>query len=781
MKVSAHHRITELLVDYRLVLVTIVVLLTVALAVFVPRLRVDPTLASFFISGSPEYRLYEKLRRVFGNDEFILVAIKSADTETTPVMLERLAQITEELGNLEKIANAKSLCNTRVLAERNGRFGAYPIVRKDDGTPVLPGPDELAGFSRLLPAMDLLISQDRKTLGIIVRLRDECRFDPDVGVLLDRVRNVVKTRLPEGAEYRIIGPPVMREAFLNYNLRSALMFGGLGLIVATIVTLSIFRSLRVTIMTLVVVNVALVWLLGIMALLGILINTATSLSFGIILIISTATIIHVVTHYDKHCQHAQTRLEALKRALDTVLWPSVMCSVTTSVGFASTMVSAIPMVRQVGLILSLGVLLSGSLTLVMTTALLPHMKPVGAAMYSRMSSDWVVRILNRMKQLTFSHPGACALVGIVMVVALLLGIPRIHVRTAPMALFSDSTPEVTDIRFVQENLSPIQSLEVLVEMESNAFKRPQAWKQLADLEARLAEIPEVLRVDSLIPLLEHTYACFSGPDANTDEMYSRDGVIPELLLTLSFSSEGKRLIRRYLGPEFGLARLTLRLTKDRAISISHTIAKIEQIVAGTELGRAGMVKVTGVLAVYSSQVSHLAAAQTLSLVLALCLITCLMALQFRSLVMGLLSLIPNFLPMAVIFGIMGWFGIALDSMTIFAATVSIGLSVDDTIHYITQLRRQMGSETDFPGVTECLSRTHDITARALISTSAVLAFGFLSLLLSPFRPVAWLGVLLSCGVVAALIGDLVFMPSVILSFKPVRRMLRKSRPDNVAA
>ena len=79
-----------------------------------------------------------------------------------------------------------------------------------------------------------------------------------------------------------------------------------------------------------------------------------------------------------------------------------------------------------------------------------------------------------------------------------------------MALFPDTAPEVMDIRFVRENLSPIQSLEVLVELEPNAFKRPAAWRQLAELEARLADIPEVMRVDSLLPLLKHMYTSISG-------------------------------------------------------------------------------------------------------------------------------------------------------------------------------------------------------------------------------------------------------------------------------
>jgi predicted RND superfamily exporter protein len=490
--------------------------------------------------------------------------------------------------------------------------------------------------------------------------------------------------------------------------------------------------------------------------------------------------IHIVTHYDKQSQRSESREEALKNALDTVWWPSVMCSLTTSVGFASTMISAIPMVRQVGLILSLGVLLAGPLTLILTTAMLARMNPIGSAAYSRMSEDLTASTLNNMKRLTFAHYTACTVAGIIAVAVLLTAIPNVKVRTEPLQMFPDDAPQVMDIRSVQENLSPIRSLEVLIELGPNALRSPATWKKLADLEARLSQIDNVVRIDSLLPLLEDMYSTISEHGQDPREIYSKPGVVSELLLTISFSPDGKRLLHRYLETESGLMRMTLRLSDFGSLSVADTIATINRVVETTEIGQSARVKVTGALAVYAAQVSRLAGAQTMSLLVALCLITVLMTLQFRSVILGLLSLIPNFLPMAVIFGFMGWFGIALDTMTIFAATVSIGLSVDDTIHYVTQLKRQMWAEKGVISVRESLSRTHDVTARALISTSAVLALGFLSLLFSPFPPVAALGVLLSCGVIAALIGDLVFMPSLILSFPLLRRLLRKTMVGKAA-
>ncbi len=139
--------------------------------------------------------------------------------------------------------------------------------------------------------------------------------------------------------------------------------------------------------------------------------------------------------------------------------------------------------------------------------------------------------------------------------------------------------------------------------------------------------------------------------------------------------------------------------------------------------------------------------------------------------MGMLSLIPNLFPLVTIFGIMGWFHIPLDPLTIFAAVLSFGFSVDDSIHYLTQLKRETTRLTGGGNLESCLISAYHRTSRALVSTTAVLFLSSLGLLFSSFQHVFFLGVLIACASIAALMGDLIFMPGLILSFKPLNRVL----------
>jgi predicted RND superfamily exporter protein len=224
----------------------------------------------------------------------------------------------------------------------------------------------------------------------------------------------------------------------------------------------------------------------------------------------------------------------------------------------------------------------------------------------------------------------------------------------------------------------------------------------------------------------------------------------------------------------------VRIIESGPYSVGSIIDEIRKI-AKSEMKGIATVHVTGQLAVFNSETSDLVRAQVFSLIIALSCITLLMIIQFRSIVLGILSLVPNVFPLVVIFGIMGWFGIYLDSVTIFAATVSIGLSVDDTIHYLTQLRREIVARGETLDIEKCLAEAYHVTAKALISTSAVLFFGFATLVVSPFRPVIFFGMLGSAAILAALAGDLIFMPSFILSFEPFRRLVRREMAVTASA
>jgi hypothetical protein len=160
-----------------------------------------------------------------------------------------------------------------------------------------------------------------------------------------------------------------------------------------------------------------------------------------------------------------------------------------------------------------------------------------------------------------------------------------------------------------------------------------------------------------------------------------------------------------------------------------------------------------------------------TLFLALFIITLLMMVQLKSFVLGIMSLIPNLFPLITIFGIMGWFHIPLDPLTIFAAVISFGLSVDDSIHYLTRLKKEMTGSMDRRNIKDCLIKAYKRTSRALVATTAVLFLSSMGLLFSSFSHVFSLGVLISSASIIALIGDLVFMPAAVLVFKPLEKLL----------
>ena len=149
-----------------------------------------------------------------------------------------------------------------------------------------------------------------------------------------------------------------------------------------------------------------------------------------------------------------------------------------------------------------------------------------------------------------------------------------------------------------------------------------------------------------------------------------------------------------------------------------------------------------------------------------------MMIQMGTPSFGLISLIPNIPPLATVFGIMGWAGISLNAATIFAATVALGLAVDNTINYVAQLKREIKLNPDL-GVEQCVFRAYNLAANPMASWSIVTLLGFLALAVTPFQAAVNFGVLVSCAVVMGIFGDLVFMQSMILTFPIIRRMIMK--------
>ncbi len=763
----------ERIIEYRRLLVLVIALISVAMAPFVLGLQLDRTLKSAYVTSSEAYGVYKDFLKVFGNDEFILVAILNDKGVNNPSFLNALATITTRLEGFPQIEQVISLSNLKVFRERNGIFGNYPLLNQRTNQVALPDLETLATITKALPVTDFLLSKDMKSAGIVVRLREDWRFHPEMGKLLDKILETARNNMRRGSDVRLVGAPVLREAVQQLTVRTALTFGILCALIIAIVSVYIFKSLRVAAITMVVVGVAVYWVMGLMSILGIPLNATTSLSFGLVLVVSVATVIHIVSHYYEEADSVEDRVQAVRAALTVVGRPCLMCSLTTSIAFATIMVSTIPMVQQLGLVMSLGVLISFVLAVILTPAFLILMRPVPVHTRERMAEDLVARTFKRISALVFRHYRLCAASGIIFCIVMIAGAPFIRIDTQILRLFVDSSKELRDIRRVEKSLTPVRTLELTIQLDERAFKRPETWKRVAELQRRLVEIPGVYSVDSLLPLIEYLHSQLAQPGTSRDAIYEKKGLVGQLISVMTFSRDGKQLLGRYLDKTYGRIHISVRTWSTDPTPVSRIIEKIEET-ASKVMGNSAKVSVTGEQAVFAAQASEVVRSQVLSLILALFGITLLIMIQLRSWVLGLLSIFPNVPPVAVIIGLMGWMGIRLDNVTVFAVAVAIGLAVDDTIHYLTQLKRTIASPAKIDQtVSEILENSYEHTGKTLISTSSTLFFGFLMLSVTPTLPAIYFGFLGAASIIVALWGDLVFLPSVILAFSPIRRLLER--------
>ncbi len=763
---------TAKLVDYRRILVLIVTLLSIALIPLAMQVELDRTLKSAYVTSSYAYKVYKEFTNIFGDDEFIIVAFKSPGGANDPELLKSLFYITDQLKDLDEIENVISLTHLKFFQERKGIFSNYPVLMKTQDSWALPSDVTFEQISAALPLMHYLISRDRTTLGILIKLKPEWRFHPELSRLQSRIEEIVTGRLPRNTQFSMTGASVIREEVQRLTIKTALIYGILCTFVIGLVCWYIFKSVRLAFIVLLVIGVSVEWVLGVMAASKIPLNSTTSLSFGLIVVVSVSNVIHIITHYYQASSTTSDRSEAVKTALRMIGRPCLMCTLTTAVAFATIMISSIPMVQQLGFVMTCGILISYALAMVLTPAFLLTIKPFKIETTERITLDWITKILQGLEGLVFKNYKLCTALSIAFVVVMILGIPFINIDTQILHLFTDSSKVISDVRFVETNLAPMRSLEIVIEGAEQEFKTPEAWKKIAALDKSLLELPQVESLDSPLALMEYLEQAISKGRQSSQTLFNDPRRLAQIFTVLSLNADGKELLRRYISPDFSRMHISVRIKNSATEAMKDIIHSIQSTTENVM--RPQKVIVTGEQAVFAAQASQVVDSQVLSLLLAFIGVTLLLILQLRSISLGFISLIPNIAPVAVIFGMMGWLGIPLDNVTVFAAAIAIGLSVDDTIHYLTQLKREMTRSTD-PNTTivTCMRQSYQKTARAMVSTSMTLFLGFLMLSFTPTKPAIYFGFLGGGAVLTALFGDLITLQSVILSFRSVQKILNR--------
>jgi predicted RND superfamily exporter protein len=471
--------------------------------------------------------------------------------------------------------------------------------------------------------------------------------------------------------------------------------------------------------------------------------------------------VHILVIFLQRYDAGASREEGLVHALGHSGIPIIMSGLTTSAGLLSFMTAELTHIAVFGIVAPTGVAVSLIYSLVLLPPLIAVF-PVRRRQSSRDAShvSRTDRVLQGVGGACSRNPWRVTFVGIGLALVAIAGAVRVQVSHNPMEWFKDDSVVKIASRTIDERLGGTLPMEVLIDTRiENGVQEPAVLNRIDEMHQRvdrfIAEGNNVGKAVSVADIVRETHQALNE---NRSEFYvipQDDKLVAQELLL--FENSGSDDLEDVVDSRFSLTRFTLRMPDgeayDRADFIREATSEFTRI-----MGDPAQVTVTGLSVIMNRTMSAVVHSLSRSYVLALLLITPLMMLLIGSLRRGLVSMVPNLLPILLTLGFMGWTGIPLDIFTLLIGCIAIGLAVDDTIHFIHGFQRHWEQHGDSG---RAIAETLATTGKALLFTSLVLSAGFFIFTLSSLNNLIAFGLLTGFAILMAFIADITITPALL--------------------
>ncbi len=727
-------RFADLLIRFHRPMFVIAILLTIAAWPVASQLSFDRSIESLYADEDPQLNNYLESKQLFGGDELVMVAYTDPELlddtieeiRMTEASEQRLRGLVEQLNKVPGVQPESTQHLAHVIEQAaNAEAIKIPFFRVDGL--VEASINEMRGF---------LIGDDNKTTAVVLRLVPDDDTAVTRAETIDGIRRVATQFENEnGFPISIVGEPVQIHDMFQYVEEDGEVLFRFSLILLGSVILLLFRSLRWVVLPLVIVVITIVWTEATLVISGMRLSMVSSMLNSLMTIIGIATVTHVAVNYRDHRQ-SMDRTDSI-RATIVELTPAIFWTcTTTSVGFGVLLSSHITPVQSFGIMMALGTLL----VLITASMLLP-----GGILMGQFSIDpnqapaeqRLVQLLSRVTDSIQRRPKPLSIASMLLVTFASFGFFRLEVETDFSKNFRESSPIVQSLNFVETKLGGAGTWEVNFPVPEDMTT--EQYMKLRDLADGLRSIGnETSGVTKAIALTDGLDLL---PRRLPRPLQERilDGFQPEFRSSL-YNEDQNHM------------RIVLRARERQSAEEKDQL--IEDVEAKTDATFPGA-KVTGLFVLLTFIIQSLLSDQLVSFSLALLGIGILMTIAFRSIRIGLISMVPNLFPIVAVIGAMGWCGLPINIATAMISCVSMGLTVDGTIHYIAAYRRERAKGLS---VREALEATQLGVGRALVFAYLALVVGFCVLTLSNFIPLIYFGILVSVAMVGGLFGDLVLLP-----------------------
>lgn len=605
----------------------------------------------------------------------------------------------------------------------------------------------------------------------------------DVRAVLDRHRGAA-------TEIFLGGVPMIASDMVSF-VKSDMKVFGVGILIFVIVVLTIiFRTLRWVFLPLLVCMLTNIFMLGLLGFLDWRMTVISSNFIALLLIITLAIAVHLIVRY-RELQLLKPEASQHELALATVLAmlrPCVYTGLTTIVAFMSLVISGIRPVMDFGWMMTIGVMVALATTfIVVPIGMLLGRPPAPEKNSQSLSSESVFTL--RFASITEHHGGKIlAIAGLILLFSI-SGVTQLKVENRFIDYFDESTEIYRGMELVDSELGGTIPLEIVVYPEAlnesnvdeyeddsfDDFDDEFSSDEFGDSSSEISPWFTLAGLNELNKIHQHVDGLSeTGKVLSLATVYQLAGDLlgdglDDIQLALAYRklpSEIKDvMITPYLHDATNEARITIRVKEtSRTLNRAELLEDLHRFMQEDMGYTEDRYRFTGMLVLYNNLLQSLFVSQILTLGLVFIAITAMLVVLFQSFNLALIGIVPNLMAALLVLGGMGWAGVPLDMMTITIAAISIGIGVDNTIHYVHRFKREFKLDGDYIAT---MYRCHGSIGRAMYYTSITIIFGFSILALSNFKPSIYFGLLTGVAMLSALLGSLLLLPKLLLLFKPL--------------
>ena len=754
--------------------------------------RLDASSETLLLDGDPDLKYLNEINKRYNSKEFLVLTYSPKDEMISENSINNLLSLKYKIQSLDWVYNVITVLDVPLL---NSTDETLSDKLKNFSTLKSDGIDKERGFSEILNSpvfKNFVISEDGQTSGIIVYIKEDNKInlisdEKELEIYKDlkkkknheninEIRKVID-EYKNNANIHLGGIPMIADDMMSFIKNDIIIFG-VGVLIFIIATLwFVFKKLVWVIIPLTSCLFSVVVMLGLLGLLGWKVTVISSNFIALMLILTMAMNIHLSTRFLqlKKEMSSSNKIKIVTTATNKMFLPILYTGLTTICAFLSLIFSGIKPVIDFGWMMTIGILTSMITTFTLLPSLVNIIDEKNVYSLEATSDSKITNILSNFTQKNKSIIYASSLIFILIS---LIGISKLKVENSFINYFDKDTEIYKGMKLIDDELGGTTPLEIILKFpkndENEIIKEDEDdWGEVETDDTKYwftkDKIEKIQKVHNYLENLEHVGKVLSFSSVlKVAESLNNNKPLGSLEMGVLYNKLPENIKNEIVSPYISLenseARINLRLKdSNKDLRRNELIKKINYDLKNKLNLKEDEFKLAGVLIIFNNLLQSLFKSQILTLGFVMIAIFIMFLILFKNLKLSVIGIVPNFIAAFFILGVIGIFNIALDMMTITIAAITIGIAVDNSIHYIYRFREEFSKIKDY---NKTLKVCHSTVGIAILNTSITIVFGFSILVLSNFIPTIYFGIFTGLAMMLAMLLVLTLLPCFLISFKP---------------